>query len=131
MSIREFAEKFIKAEEEAWRQGDFNSLEALEDPNVVLHISSFPDVVGFEAHKQYIQGSVRMISDLQQEFKYLAGDGNLFALTYKSSGRLTREMPGMPVPEREKYISDYLCLFQLKEGKIAEAWMNGSITVIE
>ncbi len=131
MNIEAFAQKFIKAEEEAWRKGNFDPLEALEEPNVVYHISPFSDVVGWEAHKQFIQGTVQMVSGLWQEFKYLAGDGNLFALTYKSGGRLTSEMPGMPVPKGKEYSTDYLCLFRLKGGKVAEAWMNGSITVLD
>jgi predicted ester cyclase len=131
MDIKDFAEKFIKAEEEAWRKGNFDHLEVLEDTQVVYHVSPFPDMVGFEAHKQYIQGSVQTVSGLRQEFRYLTGDGNLFALTYKSSGRLTSEMPGMPIPKGKKYSTDYLCLFKLKDGKVAEAWMNGSMKVID
>jgi ketosteroid isomerase-like protein len=128
MDIKEFAEKFIKAGEEAWRKGNFDELEKIEDPNVVYHVSPFPDLVGWEAHKQYIQGSVQMISGLWQEVKYLTGDGNLFALTYKSGGRLTSEMPGMPIPKGKEYSTDYLCLYRVKGGKLVEAWMNGSIT---
>ena len=36
MSIKNFAEKFIKAEEEAIHKGEFDALEKLEDPNVVF-----------------------------------------------------------------------------------------------
>jgi hypothetical protein len=129
MNIKDFAEKFTKAEEEAWKKGNFKPLEALEDPSVVYHVSPFPDIVGFEAHKQYIQGSVQTSSDLRQEFKYLVGDGNLFALIYKSSGRLINEIPGLNIPKGENYTTDYLCLFRLKGDKVAEAWMNGSFTV--
>ncbi len=131
MNIEEFAQKFIKAEDEAWRKGNFDPLQAMEDPNVVIRIPPFPDMVGWEAHKQLIQGTVKVVSGLRQEFKYLAGDGNLFALTYKSSGRLTSELPGFPVPKGKEYSTDYLCLFQLNGGKVAEAWMNGSITVVD
>jgi predicted ester cyclase len=128
MNIKEFAEKFAEAEKEAWKKGNFKRLEAMENPDVVYHIPSLPDVVGFEGHKQYIQNTVQAVSDLWQEFNYLVGDGNLFAFAYKSGGQLTREMPGMPIPKGKKYSTDYLCLFRVKNGKVAEVWMNGSIT---
>jgi predicted ester cyclase len=129
MNIKDFAEKFAKAEEEAWKKGNFKPLEALENPDVVYHIPPFPDVVGFEGHKQYIQNSVQAVSDLRQEFNYLVGDGNLFAFTYNSSARVAREMPGLPVPKGKKYSVNYLCLFHLKGGKVGEVWMNGSMSV--
>jgi len=37
MSIKDFAEKFIKAEEEAFHEGNFDALKKLEDPNVIYH----------------------------------------------------------------------------------------------
>jgi len=53
MSIKEFAAKFCKAEEDAWQNENFDALEALEDPNVVYHIGEM-DIIGFEAHKRDI-----------------------------------------------------------------------------
>ena len=129
MSIKEFAEKFIKAEEEAWQNGNFSALEALEDPDVIYHISPFPDLVGWEAHKQDIMGSRQAISDIRQEFKYLAGDGNLFALAYKSSGKITGEKPGVPLPIGKNIALDLLFVIRLNNNKIVEAWANGSLTV--
>jgi predicted ester cyclase len=129
MNIKEFAEKFAEAEKEAWKKGNFKRLEAMENPDVVYHIPSLPDVVGFEGHKQYIQNTVQAVSDLWQEFNYLVGDGNLFAFAYKSSARVAREMPGLPVPVGKKLSTNYLCLFHLKGGKVGEVWMNGSMSV--
>jgi predicted ester cyclase len=128
MDIKEFAEKFIKAEDEAWQNGNFGPLEALEDPNVVYRTPPIPDVVGFEAHKQYIMGVSKAMSNLHQEWEYIVGDGNVFALFYKSSGLFTGEMPGLPPPTGKKVTNDGIFVFRLKNGRIVEAWYKGITT---
>jgi hypothetical protein len=129
MNIKDFAEKFIKAEEEAFQKGNFDALAKLEDPKVVYHIPPLPDMVGHEAHKQDIMGTRQAESDLKQEFKYLAGDGNLFAILYKSSSRITGEKPGFPMPIGKNISTDYLFVCQVKKGKLVEAWAKGSFTI--
>ena len=131
MDIREFAEKFIEAEEAAFQRGEFKALEELEDPNVVYHMGPVGDLVGREAHKQDILGTRQATTDLQQEFKYLTGDGNVFAITYTSSCRFTSEKPGFPMPIGKRISGDYLFVVQLKNGKITEGWLNGSINITD
>jgi hypothetical protein len=38
MSIKDFAEKFIKAENEAWLKGNVDALNAVDAPDVVYHL---------------------------------------------------------------------------------------------
>ena len=84
MSIKDFVDKFIKAEDEAWINRNFKPLVALEDPKVVYHfIVLGADVDGFEAHKQQILDSLASYSDIKQEWTYLTGEGNLFSLYTK------------------------------------------------
>jgi predicted ester cyclase len=129
MDIKEFAGKFIKAENEAWEKGNFKPLEALEDPNVVYHLMALgQETAGFEAHKQYITTARKALSNLRQEWKYLTGEGNLFALFYKSRGVFTGEMPGFPPPTGKEVTTDGLFLFRLKKGKLVEAWSWSTFT---
>ena len=128
MSIEEFARKFIKADNEAFQKGNFDALEALEDPNVVYHLAASPDLVGWEAHKQYILTALQAVSNLQQKWEYLTGDGNVFALSYKSHSLFTGEVPGFPPPTGKEVTGDYLMVFRLKDGKIIEVWEKGTIT---
>ena len=125
MDIREFAEKFIKAEDEAFQNGNFGLLAELEDPNVVYHMSTFGDLVGHEGHNQNIMSSLHLASDIIQEWKYLTGDGNLFALSYKARYISKGNIPGMPPAGKEAY-RDALFLFRVKHGKVVEVWNNGS-----
>jgi hypothetical protein len=131
MNIKDFAEKFIKAEDEAWQKGNFDALEKLEDPNIVYHFLLLGlDVNGFEAHKQQINDGRMGSSDIKQEWKYLTGEGNLFSLSYKSRIVSNGKIPGMP-PAGKEMTSNNLFLFRLKNGKITEAWSNGSATGID
>ena len=88
-----------------------------------------PDVVGFEAHKQYIMSATQAIPNSKQEWRYLAGEGNLFALSYKASGRITGEMPGFPLPVGKDMFNDDLFVVRLNKGKIVEVWINGSMAI--
>ena len=86
------------------------------------------ETAGFEAHKQYITIARKALSNLRQEWKYLAGEGNLFALFYKSRGVFTGEMPGFPPPTGKEVTTDGLFLFRLKKGKLVEAWSWSTFT---
>ncbi len=125
MLIKEFAEKFIQAENDAFRKGDFTSLSKLEDPHVVYHMSTFGDMAGHEAHKQQIASSHQFFSDIKQEWQYLVGEGNLFALAYKARYISKGDVPGLP-PAGKEAGRNALFLFRLDHGKIVEVWNNGS-----
>jgi predicted ester cyclase len=125
MNIKEFAEKFIKAEDEAFQKGNFEPLKALEDPNVVYHMPWGGDLVGHEGHKQNIMDARQAFSDVKQEWQYLTGDGNLFAVSLKERITSRGNTPGMPSAGKE-ITTDSLFLLRLKHGKVVEVWNNGS-----
>jgi predicted ester cyclase len=128
MNIKDFAEKFIKAEDEVWKNDDIKPLEAIEDPGVVYHFFALgQELAGFAAHKKQILDSKASYSDIKQEWKYLAGGGDFFALSYKGNYISNGKMPGMP-PAGGKVTSDLLFLFRVNKGRIAEAWVHGAMT---
>ncbi len=129
MNIKDFAEKFIKAEDEAFQKGDFTALSKLEDPNVIYHMSALGEMKGHEAHKQDIMGTRQACSDIKQEWKYLAGDGNLFAISYNSRSRITGEKPGFPVPIGKVVAYDALFVFRVKNNRVNEVWANGTLAI--
>src|SRR5262245_54818624 len=86
-STREFAEKYIAAENAAWSTGNLSDLEALEDPAVVYHMPGL-EMKGWKAHADYITQGRPTVENLQQHWKYLSGEGNHFALAYESSAIL-------------------------------------------
>jgi hypothetical protein len=132
MSIKDFAEKFIKAEEEAFQKGNFELLKELEDTNVVYHMYQLGrDIVGHEAHKQDIISSQQGITFTRLEFQYLTGEGNLFALSLKTNARITGEnlRAPIPMPIGKNVSGDYLVICRVKKGKVIEGWANGYRTV--
>ena len=128
MDTKEFAEKLIKATEDAVIDGNVDALEKLEDPNVIYHMPGGQDRLGHEAHKQDILNLRPAITDVKMEMKYLVGDGNVFALSLKSSGRYISEIPMRPVPVGKNFSDDALFVYRLKDNKIAEVWIHGSST---
>jgi len=130
MNIKDFAEKVIKAEEEAFQKGNFDLLKALEGPNVVYHAYQRPtDMVGHEAHKQDIISSKQGRSFTKLEFQYLTGEGNLFALSIKINARVTGEKPGDPIPIGKNVSGNWLFIGRVKKGKVIEGWVNGYSTI--
>lgn len=115
VNLEEFVGRFIKAENQAWQQGEFAALEAIEDPAIVFHGMGLN---GWEAHKQYIINARQTITGLQQDWEYLTGDGNLFALSYKSTSTISGQ----------KSRTEALMLFRLENGRIKDVWLNASTT---
>jgi len=127
MSIKDFAEKFIKAQNEAWLKGNVDAFDEVDDPNVVYHFQPpSPDRAGREGHKQYLIAIRKAFTDIRIEWKYLTSEGNLFAVSLSTRMIFTGEFPGLP-PPTGKEISGYeIFLCRLKKGKIVEVWMAGS-----
>lgn len=129
MDTKAFAEKLIKATEEAMINGNVDILEELEDPQVIYHMPGDQDRLGFEAHKHDVLRLRSAIDNLEMEMKYLAGDGNVFALSLKSSGKYVSETTMRSVPVGKNFLDDYLFVERLKNNKIAEVWINGNSTL--
>ena len=131
MDINEFADKFIKAEDEAWLNQNFKPLEDIEDPNVVYHfIVLGADVAGFEAHKQQILDSMAQYSDIKQKWTYLTAEGNHFAYLYEANYISNGTVPGLPPAGGEVNVS-LMFLFRVENEKIVEAWVNGTMNGID
>jgi hypothetical protein len=129
MNIKDFAEKFTKAEEAAFQRGEFDVLEKLESPDVVYHLPPpLADITGFEGHKQYITGARQMYSEMRQEFKYLAGDGNVCVISVVETATTEAENPALSLPAGATIVVDALMALRLKNGKVAEVWIKGGIT---
>ena len=131
MDIKEFAQKFIEAEDDAWKNGNCDALQALETPDVVYHmlIMGDQDQVGWEAHKEYILGMRQMAPEIHQEWNYVAGDGNVFSLSYKSQSKFENEVPMLSIPAGGTAATNALFVFRLEGNRIAEAWCHGNMAV--
>ena len=116
-------------ENEAFKEGNFEPLKALEAPGVVYHRGSTRDMVGHEAHKQDIMNYRRSTSNHRQEWDYVTGDGNVCVLSIKETMTFVTEHPVVSVPAGKTIEFDALFVLRRENEKIAEAWIKGSSTV--
>jgi hypothetical protein len=129
MNVKDFAEKYFKAEHEAWFKGNFKPLEELDDPNMVIHMPPLPDMVGSEVHKQQIMRFLPCISDMTLDFRYLTGEKTLFVCSLKQTYRIIKEIPGWPAAQvGKKLIDSHMTAVRVKNGRAAEVWTGGSFT---
>ena len=126
MSIKDFAEKYNKAWQEALVNGKISTFEALFDHNFVYHAPG-PDL-NLEAYKQHIVDMRKYSQIIQVDVKYLTSEGNLFAIEFRGRFKFTGEMPGFPPTTGKEVTSHYLCLLHVKNSKVIEGWSNGTIT---
>jgi hypothetical protein len=131
MDIKKFAEKIIKATIDAMVNGNVAALEELEDPQVIYHMPGGQDRLGHEAHTRDILILRQAISNLKMDMRYLAGEGNVFALSVKSTGRFISEIPTRPLPVGKNFLDDYLFFYRLNKNRIAEVWINGTATITD
>jgi predicted ester cyclase len=129
MNTKDFAERFIKAEDEAWMKGNVDALDEVENPDVVYHLTPpLPDVVGRDAHKQFILAERKAHSDIKFDIKYLIGEGNLVGFLYQESRSATIKFFGQLRARKVSSVNE-LWLFHLKNDKVSEAWMYGRVSV--
>jgi len=129
VDIKEFAEKFIEAEHQVIQQDDFSALEQIESPGIIFHMSPPPDLVGFEAHKQYLVSSKETVSEIHQEWDYLTGDGNVAVLSLIQKMTFKEEHPVLKIPKGSKVTTDGFMVLRRENDKIAEIWAHSNITV--
>ena len=125
-NLEEFAREYIAAEDKAWAQGDTSDLAELEDPDIVIHMHNLGfDLEGWEAHEQIILDTRGIITDMQQEWEYLTGEGNHFAMAYNSSSTIPGETPDITLD----VTNSSLFVFRIDDGRVVEMWVNGSNTM--
>jgi hypothetical protein len=127
MDIKELAQKFIEAEDEAWK-GNFEALEQIESPDIVIHMPPAPDFNGFEAHKQYIMNARENAKDLKLDWDYITGDGNVAVVSLKEHVTTTVDNPTFQIPAGTTVDADMFFILRQENDRVAEIWAKGSMT---
>lgn len=130
MEIREFAEKYIEAEKRAFREGNFDALEAIVASNVVYHWSGSRDMVGHEAHKRDIMNYRKLTSKHTQEWDYVTGDGDVCVLSIKETMAFIDEYPAISAPAGATIEFDAFFVLRRENEKTVEAWIKGNSRII-
>ena len=67
--------------------------------------------------------------DLKQEWEYITGDGNIFVLGYKASGKAIVAIPAMSIPEGATISNEAMFALRRENDRVAEAWIKITMTV--
>jgi RNase P/RNase MRP subunit p29 len=129
MNIEEFAQAFVEAEHQAIQQDSYDALEQIEAPGMVFHLPPAPDLVGFEAHKQYLVSSKGVVSGFEQEWEYIVGDGDVAVLSVKQQMTFTAEHPVLKIPAGAKVTTDGFMVLRRENDRVAEIWTHSNIAV--
>ena len=129
MNVKEFAEKLMVAESEAWQKGNYDKLEELEDSGVIYHQD--PELIGLEAHKQYILTARQAFPVINQDWKFITGDENIIVLSVDGNGVLMTPPQGTSPAEEKDVNIGALMVFRLENEKIVEVWGKHTMTFLD
>ena len=131
MDIKDFGLTFIEAEKQAFKQGNFDALNAIQDPDVVYHWGGGRDMAGREAHQQDILEYRKRTSKHIQEWNYVAGDGDVCVLSIKERMTFAKEFPAILAPAGSTVEFDAFFVLRRENDKVAEAWIKGASRVLD
>jgi steroid delta-isomerase-like uncharacterized protein len=101
--------------------GDLDALDAVVDPEYVLHDPASPEEV------RGVDGAKAMIDEYRTAFgvrvtvEHQVAEGDYVATRYTMRGRHDREFMGVPPTGREVTVSG-MCLSRCRDGKVVEEW---------
>ena len=128
MSLRQLAEKYIKAVTEARVNGNLDALDEVETQDIKIHlIAPLPDVIGRNDHKIYVKRMRDAYKDIKLEWNYIMSQGDIFAVYYTEQMKIVGTVPGFPVPPKAKKATTMITsICHVKGNKVDEVWMSGA-----
>jgi hypothetical protein len=124
LNIKDFAEKYAQAWQQAAMTGNTDSFEKMHDPAFMSHdLFIEAKLKGYLQHIRDIKKSGEI---LKFELKYLVGDTVLFLLDFKACYHFKVNVPGKPDTQGKEVNAHYRCLFHVKDGLVDELWSAGA-----
>lgn len=110
--------------DEAWNNKNLEVLDKIYAPDFVYHIPPYPDLVGLDAYKAYIEGNHAAYPDLKLTIRDIIVEGNAGAMTWTYEGTQTGDSPTLGIPATGKHVVFSGCAFFRvnDEGKTTETW---------
>ena len=115
--------KFRRVVDEAWNQGNLDTLDELHGAGYVEHRPPFPDVVGLDAFKQTVAGARQTCPDFHITIEDLILEGNKLSVRFSWTGTHLGQSPNFPIPPTGKQLVVNGSHFLHLEGdKLIEGW---------
>jgi steroid delta-isomerase-like uncharacterized protein len=111
---------------EAWNTGDLGQLDEVFAADSVYHVPPFPDLIGLEAHKQFITDARQAYPDFHLRLEEVIDAGERTAMRWTWQGTFSAPTAAIPVPPTGKHAIGPGChIIHWANGKVAETWHIG------
>lgn len=112
-----------KFTEEVWNKGNLEAMAQSHSRNLVCHFSGVPELMGFEATKQYIAETRTAFPDFQVKVEEVLGEGDSIAERWTAEATFTGPSNVIPVPPTGKHASvKGTWVGHWEKGKVVEEW---------
>ena len=109
--------------DEAWNMGNVDVLDELYSADMVYHIPPYPDIVGLEAYKQFIEENHTAYPDLKLTIIEIITEGDTVATRWTYDGTQEGPSPTLGIPATGKHVIFSGCVVAHQvDGKTVEAW---------
>jgi steroid delta-isomerase-like uncharacterized protein len=113
----------LKANEEVWNRGNFESLEEMFATDFVQHFLPFgTHTTGLEEFRRRSIKHREAFPDWKEVVNLVVAEGDYVALQYSSTGTNTGSFLDNPPTGKKIHINE-MTIFRIVEGKIAEQWL--------
>lgn len=115
--------KLIESFVLAINTSDWDSLRRIVAPNFIRHsyAAGEPGVGSCEDLIEFLQSEAQSFPDGREELLDLVAEENKVAARHRFSGTQTGFLGPFP-PTSKKMLAEYLAIYRIEDGRIAEAW---------
>jgi steroid delta-isomerase-like uncharacterized protein len=106
---------------DAVNAANWSALDSLVAADVVRHQSEGPPLQGLAALKQFLHGELAVFPDAEETVLQLIAEGNHVAARLRFVGTQRGALGRFP-PTGRRLEADFMCLFRLADGRVAELW---------
>ena len=104
MVTKEFVTRSNQAVAEAWGKGNFELLNEIEAPDLIVHKFPLPVIKGLEAYRQHVIEMRQAFADMQFDFEEPVIEGDSYAVRFSIRCKHVGPSSVLPVPPTGKEI---------------------------
>lgn len=115
--------RVVRAFTEAVNRRDWDALDGLVAADFVRHSTAAPGVSSRDDLKRYLRSEFAIFPDAYESVEDLVAERDRVAVRHSFRGTQTGPMGRYPASGRV-LTADYLAVYRVADGKIAEAWVE-------
>jgi steroid delta-isomerase-like uncharacterized protein len=115
--------RVVRAFTEAINRRDLDALDDLVSTDFVRHSNAAPGVQSLDDLKRFLRNEFGAFPDACESVEDVVAEGDRVAVRHSFRGTQRGPMGRYPASAKEMR-ADYLAIYRLADGKIAEAWVE-------